>query len=57
MDNKRTVQETINYFRMLAAEFSKNAAREEDKIKAAAYDAKADAYEIAAFELVHNMKW
>ena len=57
MENKRTVQETIDYFRMLAAEFSKNAARERDKIKAAAYDAKADAYEIAAFELVHNMKW
>lgn len=54
--SKRTKQETIEYFNQLSWEYEKSAAREEhDKIAKAKYEAKAEAYKIAAFELTHNM--
>lgn len=56
---KRTVEETIKYLSKLADEFEKCAARIEnvaDSVapEAVAYDAKAEAYRLAAFELGHN---
>lgn len=53
MDNtKRTIQETIEYFRKLAYEFSIDAHRNNDLIA----KGKSEAYEISAFELERNMK-
>jgi hypothetical protein len=53
MENtKRTKQETINYFKKLSYEFAKEAHRNNDLIA----QGKAEAYEIAAFEIERNMK-
>ena len=52
----RTKQETINYFKQLSYEFSKEAHREKDLTKKAELEGKAEAYELAAFELEHNME-
>ena len=49
---KRTVQETIEYFEQLASE--KKFHREQDELTKAQYAAKAEAYELAAFELKRN---
>lgn len=51
---KRTVQETIEYFEQLASEFEKKSHREQDELTKAQYAAKAEAYELAAFELKRN---
>ena len=48
--------EQIKYFEWLAEEYATDAAREEDKMKAAIYAAQADAYQTAARELIHNME-
>lgn len=48
----RTKEETIAYFKQLSFEFEKQAHRNNDKIA----QAKAEVYELAAFELAHNMK-
>ena len=47
----RTVEETINYFKWLSREFAAQAHRENDEVKRG----KAEAYEMAAFELEHNL--
>lgn len=52
MTRNRTVEETIEYFRMLSHEFAAAAQRENDDYKRG----KAEAYEIAAFELEHNLR-
>ena len=52
----RTKEEQIKYFEWLAKEYATDAAREENKMKAAIYAAKADAYQTAARELIHNME-
>lgn len=49
---KRTKQETIEYFKYLAFEFEKQGYRNNDSSALA----KAEAYEIAAFELERNME-
>lgn len=54
---KRTVMETIEYFELLASEFGKKASREQDGIAKTQHAAKAEAYELAAFELKHNMQF
>lgn len=54
--SKRTVEETIKYFELLASEYDKQAARKQDEIAKAQCIAKAEAYELAAFELKHNMQ-
>lgn len=51
MNKKRTIKETIDYLRMLSNEFAAAAARENDEFKRG----KAEAYELAAFELEHNI--
>ena len=51
---KRTVQETIEYFELLAREFAKKSHREQDELAKAQYAAKAEAYELAAGELKRN---
>lgn len=48
----RTKEEQIKYFEWLAEEYATDAAREEDKMKAAIYAAQADAYQTAARELI-----
>lgn len=48
----RTKEETAEYFNLLAAEFEKQAHRKNDQIAAG----KAEAYRMAAFEILHNMK-
>ena len=48
----RTKEETAEYFTLLAAEFEKQAHRTKDQIAAG----KAEAYRMAAFEILHNMK-
>lgn len=53
---KRTVEETIEYFELLASEFGKKADREQDELAKAQHAAKSEAYELAAFELQHNMQ-
>lgn len=53
---KRTKEETIELFKQYAYEFECDAARTDDEIKSAAYRAKAEAYEMAAFELERNMQ-
>lgn len=52
----RTKEETIKYFKYLSFEFSKQSHRAEDSIEKAMLKGKAEAYELAAFELEHNMK-
>ena len=47
-----TKQELITYFKQLAYEFDVKARRDDDLF----YKGKAEAYEIAAFELEHNFK-
>lgn len=51
----RTKKETIEYFKTLSYEFSKQAHREEDPTAKARLSGKAEAYELAAFELENNM--
>lgn len=55
----RTRQEMIEYFKLLAHEFEKDAQEHEKKgnVRIAAHSwGKFDAYKIAAFELEHNME-
>ncbi len=52
----RTKQETIEYFEWLQYEYEKIAARTDDETERMHAEAKADAYNIAAFELKHNME-
>lgn len=54
---KRTVEETIEYFELLASEFEKKAARERDELAKVQYTAKSESYELAAFELKRNMQY
>lgn len=49
-----TNQETREYFEQLASEFEKKFHREQDELTKAQYAAKAEAYELAAFELKRN---
>jgi len=49
---KRTIQETIEYFKILSYEFEVEAHQNNDPIARG----KAEAYELAAFELERNMK-
>lgn len=49
-NNKRTIQETINYFKNLAYGFAKDAHRNNDLIA----KGKSEAYGIVAFELEKN---
>lgn len=53
---RRTKKEMIKYFMELSSNFSTLAHREEDPIKSAIWKGKAEAYELAAFEIEHNMK-
>lgn len=46
--------ETIKLFRIYQYEFERKAERETDEIARAYYTGKAEAYELAAFELEHN---
>ncbi len=48
----RTKQEMIDYFRHLAFEFEKYATRNDDLMA----KGKAEAYELAAFEIERNLK-
>lgn len=52
----RTKQEIIDYFKLLSYEFAKEAHREKDLMKKAKLEGKAEAYELASFELEHNME-
>ena len=52
MRTYRTKEEIIKYFKQLAFEFSKEAHRNNNQIA----QGKAEAYELAAFELENNMK-
>lgn len=52
----RTIQETIDYFKLLSYEFAKESHREKDLMKKVKLEGKAEAYELAAFELEHNME-
>lgn len=53
---KRTVQETIKYFRHLSHLYEVDAHRSDDPITKAQAKATAEAYELAAFEVERNMK-
>lgn len=53
---KRTKQETIELFKTYEYEYRVLAARTEDERTNIMATAKADAYEMAAFELEHNME-
>ena len=48
----RTKEETVAYFRWLSFEFAKEAHRNNDLIA----QGKSEAYELAAFEIEHNME-
>lgn len=48
----RTKEETAKYFTLLAAEYEKQAHQKNNQIAAG----KAEAYRVAAFEILHNMK-
>lgn len=48
----RTREETVAYFRQLSFEFAKEAHRSKDLVA----KGKAEAYELAAFEVERNMK-
>lgn len=52
----RTKNETIKYFMELSNKFSVLAHRESDPVKSAIWRGKSEAYELAAFEIEHNMK-
>lgn len=52
----RTKQEIIKYFEELSNKFSVLAHRESDPIKSAIWKGKAEAYELAAFEIKTNME-
>lgn len=54
--DKRTKQETIELFRRYQHEYEKQARRSKDKDISIASMSKAQAYEMAAFELEHNME-
>lgn len=56
MSDKRTVEETVEYFEQLASEYDKQASRKQNELTRAQNAAKAEAYELAAFELQHNMQ-
>lgn len=49
---KQSKEDTINYFKQLASEFEKDSKRYDDLIARG----KAEAYELAAFELQYNME-
>lgn len=51
-NSKRTRQETIDYFKMLAYEFEKKAYREDDLIA----KGKSEAYRLVVFEIERNME-
>ena len=55
MADKRTVEETVEYFELLASKYDKLAARMQGEMAKAQCIAKAEAYELAAFELKRNM--
>jgi hypothetical protein len=52
----RTISETAALFEKYAAEFETQAHRATDPQQAAESRGKADAYHVAAFELLHNTK-
>lgn len=54
--DKRTLEEQVDYFKTLSDLYWRDAARTEDERDKAVFIAKAEAYELAAFELVHNME-
>ncbi len=54
--DKRTKQETIELFRRYQHEYETQARRSKDKDISIASMSKAQAYEMAAFELEHNME-
>ena len=51
-NSKRTRQEIIDYFKMLAYEFEKKAYREDDLIA----KGKSEAYRLVVFEIERNME-
>lgn len=52
---KRTKEQTIELFKTYAFEYDKIAARTDDERERIEAAAKAEAYELAAFELEHNL--
>lgn len=52
----RTKKETIELFKQYAFDFEVMAVRTDDEKKRIEWYAKSEAYEIAAFELEHNME-
>ena len=54
--SKRTKEETIDLFKRYQHEYEKQARRSKDKDISIASMSKAQAYEMAAFELEHNME-
>ena len=56
MADKKTKQEIIMYFKELAYEYEELAARELNDWDKVEFEAKAEAYELAAFEIEHNME-
>lgn len=55
MKTKRTVKETVELFQVYADDYFKKAHRATATVDQAAFYAKAEAYENAAFELEHNL--
>lgn len=53
---KRTKQEQIDYFKLLAWQFEMDAHRESNDRNKCFLLGKSNAYQIAAFELEHNME-
>ncbi len=51
----RTAEETVGYFEQLADHFEKLAEREENALARERWIGKAEAYELAAFEVKENM--
>ena len=54
--NKRTKQETIDLLKDYAEAYKRDAEREKDLKKCAYYLGKAEAYELAVFEIEKNME-
>lgn len=52
----RTKEETIKYFKQISFECEREAHRSDDEKVKIRERARAEAYELAAFELEHNMK-
>lgn len=52
----RTFEEQVAYFEQLAFLFKRDAQRTETELERDVFMAKAEAYELAAFELTHNMQ-